>query len=733
MKSLPIKIVGSLLAATIALGFWILFAPTKLGGSSTYSVTSGISMEPLLHKGDLAFVRVQPSYRVGDIVLYQSQVLHRPVLHRIILIQHGKYFFQGDNNNFVDPGYATKRDLTGTMWLSVPSVGGMLSWFGAPSHAALLAGAAGMLLVLATQTTKKRRRRRRGGSPTMTTARTPAAEATPAPPPVSWTSEAPVEAPESGERARVGNAGKRRPPPYLDGPVSTLIALGVVIALAALCLVVGFSRPSTRPGVQANAYQQAGTFAYSAATTGPSAVYPSGTVGTGQPIYPSVVNTVRVDFGYKFRSAHTHHVQGTIQLRTLVLSKADTWQELSTVAPVTKFSGDRASVSADVSLADLYALINSVSTESGVTGTNYSLDLQPVVHVTGTVDHHPIDQTFSPVLPFAVTEGAIRVDVAVAPPPPGATFVPASATAALDSALQPSRRGTIPNTVASDITIARYHVPVPLVRYLGIAFALSALVLAIVHDRRRRRGTRRSEEETIARQADVLIIPISTFGSSSGQTLVTVPDFKDLAELARFLERPILYEVRDGNRTYAVDDEIRRYVTQAIDRRDRGSDAARRSPTPPVDAPVAAVPKRRVRRTARSEKRSTTKVVLRSGAGLLALAVLTTLTVSLTAGNNVPTSRVGASAQARQAAQLAPTNCASLAVTTMVRNSGTFSNSTSHTLILGSAGVDTITDTGAFNCIVGGGGKDNVSATTTDVCIVGPVGSSTYTKCTKKT
>jgi signal peptidase I len=83
-------------------------------------VTAGVSMQPLLYKNDLAIVRAQSTYHVGDVVLYNSAVLGRPVLHRIILIQNGQYYFKGDNNNFVDPGYATRSELVGKLWVHVP-------------------------------------------------------------------------------------------------------------------------------------------------------------------------------------------------------------------------------------------------------------------------------------------------------------------------------------------------------------------------------------------------------------------------------------------------------------------------------------------------------------------------------------------------------------------------------------------------------------------------------------
>ena len=161
-STIAVTIVG----LAIVIGFWAVFAPVKLGGTVTYSITDGISMRPLLVKNDLAVVRIQSSYKVGEVVLYESQVLHKPVLHRIYLIQNGNYFFKGDNNNFVDPGYATRSEVLGELWFHVPWVGTILGWFGKPIHSAVLAGATAMVFVFVTSGTSstKRRRRRRGST-----------------------------------------------------------------------------------------------------------------------------------------------------------------------------------------------------------------------------------------------------------------------------------------------------------------------------------------------------------------------------------------------------------------------------------------------------------------------------------------------------------------------------------------------------------------------------------------
>lgn len=119
---------------------WLMIGPEQLGGPATYVVTSGVSMQPLLRAGDLALVRRQASYRVGEVVLYESRVLRHPVLHRIVAIRGGRYYFRGDNNDFVDPGYATRSELVGRLWFAVPALGGILRFLAQPVQAALAAG-----------------------------------------------------------------------------------------------------------------------------------------------------------------------------------------------------------------------------------------------------------------------------------------------------------------------------------------------------------------------------------------------------------------------------------------------------------------------------------------------------------------------------------------------------------------------------------------------------------------
>ena len=80
------------LGAMVLFVVWLLlFRPTYLGGPATYVIVNGKSMEPTFYTGDLAMVRQQDSYAVGDIVAFEveSSEGYRVadggiVIHRII-------------------------------------------------------------------------------------------------------------------------------------------------------------------------------------------------------------------------------------------------------------------------------------------------------------------------------------------------------------------------------------------------------------------------------------------------------------------------------------------------------------------------------------------------------------------------------------------------------------------------------------------------------------------------
>ena len=529
---------------------------------------------------------------------------------------------------------------------------------------------------------------------------------------------APQHERRSGIELTPGQLARRRVPHFGEGPVLSMIAISVCALVALAFLGIGFSRPATRLVPLVGAYQQAGTFSYSAPVIAATAVYPSGVVTTGQPIYPSLVKTVAMTYHYAFTSPLPHDVHGTIEFKALLLSQTDTWQDVSTIHPLTSFRGDDVTVTSQLDLTDLYSFITKVSQQADVASTTYSADLQPVVHLVGVVGGRRIDSTFEPVLPFAVTQNAITLSVAAAVAPPGATYSVPTASAERASTLHPVQVGSIPHPVPNVATVAKFTIRVSAARLFGIVFAVLTVGLLGLDETFRRRATRRTDEEILAAKMHVLVVPVTSLGEQRPRSPIDVDRFAYLARLAHFLERPILYQLAGGQRTYAVDDELRQYRYRPVEDVSTGGgtgdDAIPRGER--RGGPRASDP-----RAGGQRNRPTWQSVVGRGAAAVGItAVVVTLATSFTASTNVPVSSVGTSVQLRLLSQLAPAGCSGLSLTRLASGSGTFTNSVANTLLLGSSGANTITDTGGNSCIVGGGGSDTVVGATGDICITGP-------------
>ena len=124
---------------------------------------------------------------------------------------------------------------------------------------------------------------------------------------------------------------------------------------------------------------------------------------------------------------------------------------------------------------------------------------------------------------------------------------------------------------------------------------------------------------------------------------------------------------------------------------------------------------------------------------LLVFAFVAVTTVALTATSTVPASRAGSTTAAVTANTLKPSQCAALTLGGTKTGSGTITVVlTTAWLILGSAGVDTVTGGNLADCILGGGGNDSIGGgggndwinggAGTDVCI-GGAGTDTFLNC----
>lgn len=149
--------------ATIAVGIlaWEALAPPQLGGSTSYVITTGISMLPRYHAGDLVLLRREATYHIGEVAGYHNGQLGVTVMHRIVAVEGAHYLFKGDNNDFIDSFHPTAAQIVGAEWIHLPGWGSFLLTLRTPLVGAVVLGVMWLFVFWPRSGSRRQRRRRR--------------------------------------------------------------------------------------------------------------------------------------------------------------------------------------------------------------------------------------------------------------------------------------------------------------------------------------------------------------------------------------------------------------------------------------------------------------------------------------------------------------------------------------------------------------------------------------------
>src|SRR5436190_22579312 len=138
-------LLAALLLALLGVA-WVAFAPTRFGGQAAYVIVSGISMEPNFHRGDLAILRLENDYAIGDVVTYRHPTIG-PVIHRIIGRDGDRFVFKGDNNSWIDEYHPTQDELIGKLWIHLSAAGALVEQLRIPRNMAALVAVMGVMVM----------------------------------------------------------------------------------------------------------------------------------------------------------------------------------------------------------------------------------------------------------------------------------------------------------------------------------------------------------------------------------------------------------------------------------------------------------------------------------------------------------------------------------------------------------------------------------------------------------
>lgn len=452
-------IIGAGLGCVLLIAY-LLLGPTQIGGPVSYVVTSGNSMAPALEEGDLVVVRESSSYEVGDVVAYFDPILGSPVLHRIVDMSGDRFVFKGDNTDRIDEFRPTHSDLIGKRWFTIAGGGTILRKALSPWTAA---GLASLVALSITGSLGLRRRRGPGDAPT----------------PTSGAADGIVPPTEKFRRA------------------ATVVA--VLLGVSVLGAFLSFRAPAEENVMNELSYQQAGRFDYRAAT-GTGDVYEGGSLSTGDPIYRSLVESVRFTFSYGFVSEANASIDGEADLK-LRLSSPDGWSRVLALAPRTAFTGSSVRVGGTLQLGKLDRILTTVRGQTGFDPGLYTLEIVPHVAIEGSLAGRPLSESFEPPLTF--TLDATKMQLAQA-----------DVDVEIASSVNPVADGSVSvsGVRANNLTLLGIRVPVREARVVtATAALLAALALGFIGLRYRRADADQSLGERIVGRYPDRFVAVRSF------------------------------------------------------------------------------------------------------------------------------------------------------------------------------------------------------------------------------
>ena len=126
-----------ILMGVLVVALLLTLRPQEMGGSASYITVDQTGFEPTLHDGDLAIVREQGNYRIGDLVAVET--IEGPFFGRIIADEGQAYrvvFLGGAESVPVASEYILGRLWFNTGWFGRRISGGVLDYFGLEAEAA---------------------------------------------------------------------------------------------------------------------------------------------------------------------------------------------------------------------------------------------------------------------------------------------------------------------------------------------------------------------------------------------------------------------------------------------------------------------------------------------------------------------------------------------------------------------------------------------------------------------
>jgi len=508
-------------------------------------------MLPTLRHGDLAVLRQEPQYHIGDIIAYRME--QGVVIHRLVggSTEDG-FVTQGDNRDTPDAWLPVGTDVLGSVWFSVRGAGTVLYLLRQPRNLYSILGLALLLMMgkgSESRGARRRGRRRAASAPLGLIAVTRL-----------------VIGPQRGP-GHVALLGRRGTSIHTGGGgivamraaglgillSRALTATGIASLLCAVLAAYAYVLPAeTDETVERTSYQHSGSFSYtvemrqsslypSGKVESPSVVSPGDSEASGPAVAARLAENLHLTFVYELISEQHPDVSGELAY-AIEISAGNGLKRTDSLRPAESFGGSSSVSEVDVDIASLLALIDQIEQETGFSPGAYEVRIIPTVRVQGQVGTDLVSGTFSPAFTMGVTRTTISLDPQLQRTQPV-------------SALEHARRPRV-------IALARIQIPVALARSAALLATAVCLALTVAAALGSRLIMGRSEAASIAMRYGALLMPVAEADLSKAH-VIRVGSVNDLARLAQRDGRLIfqtepesggpLYFVHDGQIAYTYE------------------------------------------------------------------------------------------------------------------------------------------------------------------------------------
>lgn len=313
-------------------------------------------------------------------------------------------------------------------------------------------------------------------------------------------------------------------------------SLGLLFFASLLLGLVAFTRPLWQAVPVNLLYRQTGSFSYRAAA--PLGVYDTGTLVSGEPIFPKLNCRVTLDFKYTLLGNQIQVLTGTHQLTALVGEDLSGWQRSVPLEQETAFSGNTFTSSVLLDVCQAEAMAASLENETDLHPTIYSLVIHPQVQISGTASGKGFQDSFNPTLKFQFD----KVHVYIYPDDPKV------------DPLNPTADGLVKTTQTEANTLALFEAKpeVSALRKatsLGLAISLAGLLVLGLY---LYLSVRHSQESYLQMKYGSILVDVRSRALEASLPAVDVISMDDLAKLAERNNALILHESTGAIHSYFV-------------------------------------------------------------------------------------------------------------------------------------------------------------------------------------